>query len=61
MPKPTGKLLAAVGVYVLALVPVTLVAVIFFGRLPNWAVVPVEYLLPLWPAAVVYRGGRGRG
>jgi hypothetical protein len=45
----------AVATYVATLIPVTLVAVIFFGRFPDAIVVPLEYLLPLCPALAVYR------
>jgi hypothetical protein len=57
MPGPRALYLAVV-TYAAALIPVTLVAVIFFGRAPDATVVPLEYLLPFWPAAIVYRRTR---
>jgi hypothetical protein len=62
MRERSGHIFAAVVVYVLALVPVTLIAVICLEHQPDLIVVPIEYLLPLWPASVAYRrGGAGGG
>jgi hypothetical protein len=48
-------------IYIVSLIPVTLAAVIFFERQPDIIVVPIEYLLPLFPAVMVYRAHiRGR-
>ena len=54
MPR-TPAILAALAVYVVSLIPTTLVAVLFFGRLPDLFVVPLEYLIPGLIALAFYR------
>ena len=54
----SAPILAAVGVYLVSLIVVTVIAVIFFGAFNDWYVVPCEYVLPVGPAILAYRRAR---
>jgi hypothetical protein len=49
---------ASVAAYMVALAVVSVVAVLFFNRLPDAVVVPLEYLIPVAPAVAMYRSAR---
>ena len=51
----TRAIAAATVTYLVLLAVASVVGVIFFGRVRNVIVVPIAYLLPVWPALNVYR------